>query len=103
MGNDPSLGCEHNEGYCRASICQTCQNWPDFEQRAVNDWNEKYPVGTEVVVWRDNGDALLTTTRSVAEVAASGYAWIWVNGIAGAYALMHVRPVKRLKDVQNGE
>jgi len=67
---------------------------------AVDQWNEKHPIGTEVVAWRDNGEAFLTQTISKAEVSASDDAWIWVEGIAGAYDLEYVRPVTRAKNVK---
>ncbi|RJR41888.1 MAG: hypothetical protein C4567_07980 [Deltaproteobacteria bacterium] len=48
--------------------------------------------GTLVVVWRDNGEALLTRTRSeVQEVG--GTPSVWMEGIAGCYALARVREV----------
>lgn len=65
-------------------------------QDQVDKWNATHPVGIEVVVWRDNGDALLTVTRSKAQGNVSGHPWIWVVGIAGAYSLDCVRPVTRL-------
>jgi hypothetical protein len=42
--------------------------------------------GDLVVVWRDNGEALVT------RVHEAGPGVVWVNGISGFYALSHVRP-----------
>jgi hypothetical protein len=65
-----------------------------LSQSTVDSFNEKYPVGTEVKVYRDNGDTLLTITRSAAEVCAAGYPVIWVKGIAGYYLLDRVVPIE---------
>jgi hypothetical protein len=48
--------------------------------------------GELVVVWRDNGDALLTTVREYGQ-SNGGIAVVWVNGIPSYYALAFVRPV----------
>jgi hypothetical protein len=49
-------------------------------------------VGTLVVVWRDNGQAFLTRTRS--DPFNTGGGWVVkVEGISGYYALERVRPV----------
>jgi hypothetical protein len=48
--------------------------------------------GDLVVVWRDNGQAFLTTIRSeIDDEKVPGL--IWVHGIASCYASSHVRPV----------
>ena len=57
----------------------------------VTTWNEKHPEGTRVVVRRDNGDVLETTTRSPAWVVG-GTAVVSVVGISGGYALERVTP-----------
>lgn len=62
-------------------------------QEQVERWNDKNPIGTPVIVWRDNGTAFATITRSLAEVSASGAPWILVKGIAGAYHLDYVRTI----------
>jgi hypothetical protein len=51
-----------------------------------------YPVGTVVDVTRDNGSVQRTKTRSAAEVMGCE-AVIWLEGIAGCYALSRVRAV----------
>ena len=48
--------------------------------------------GTLVVVWRDNGEALLTRTRSEVE-RKQGRATVFIEGIASCYALDAVREV----------
>lgn len=66
----------------------------------VREWNEKYPVGTVVGVWRDNGELLITRTKSQAYVR--GYenrttSFINVEG-AGNYHLGAVRPLTFYSD-----
>lgn len=60
----------------------------------VTRWNEKYVIGTPVSVRRDDGTAILTTTRSEAQVLGGHTAVIWLNGIAGCYLLSRVSPVR---------
>jgi hypothetical protein len=57
----------------------------------VREWNAKYPVGTPVLVTRDNGEVLDTVTRSVAWELC-GHAAVMVVGISGGYDLERVRP-----------
>lgn len=57
----------------------------------AKQWNELYPVGTRVIVWRDNGQALCTTTRSAAWDLDVGVPVVQVVGIPGCYALEKVR------------
>ena len=49
-------------------------------------------VGTLVAVWRDNGQVLITTTRSEAQELGKNQV-IHLHGVSGCYALSHVRPV----------
>lgn len=60
-------------------------------------WNEKYPIGTAVIVRRDNGDEFHTKTRSEAWTLDSGRDVVKVNGIAGGYALDRVGPDLKAK------
>lgn len=55
-------------------------------------WNDLHPVGTEVIVTRDDGSELRTRTRSVAWNIC-GHASVLVEGISGGYLLARVRPV----------
>lgn len=48
--------------------------------------------GTLVTVWRDNGEVLITTTRSEVK-NLHGQSVVWLNGISGCYAADRVRPV----------
>lgn len=54
---------------------------------AVTAWNAAHPIGTVVIVRRDNNDLLNTQTKSEAFVARNGQAVIFVFGISGYYLL----------------
>lgn len=56
------------------------------------EWNAQYPVGTSVIVVKDLGEHVETTTRSAAFVCNAGYAVIFCNGIRGYYLLDRVAP-----------
>lgn len=58
----------------------------------VENWNLKHPVGTRVVVRKDDGTKMTTVTRSQAELLSGHTPVIWVTGISGCYALERVRP-----------
>lgn len=61
-------------------------------RHALNDaeaWNVTHPAGSPVCVHRDNGEVLATVTRSGASIVGDT-ACVWVEGIAGAYALFRV-------------
>jgi hypothetical protein len=61
-------------------------------QRAqINRWNARYPVGTRVVVTRDNGSEIVTRTRSGAQLLSGHTAVIFLEGISGCYLLGRVR------------
>lgn len=64
----------------------------------VTDDQRELPCGAAVIVTRDDGSELQTTTRSVPFQCADGMSnaglWVvFVKGIAGYYALCRVRPV----------
>lgn len=60
------------------------------EARAVDLWNAQYPVGTNVVVKRDNGETMQTVTRSEAFLLSGHTAVIQLAGISGCYSLERV-------------
>jgi hypothetical protein len=49
-----------------------------------------WPIGTEVIVRRDNGEETRTRTRSGVDLVG-GEKVIWLEGIAGCYSLDRVR------------
>ncbi|WP_205522813.1 hypothetical protein [Myxococcus eversor] len=51
----------------------------------------KHPIGTQVVVTRDNGEEVRTKTRSEPWVLGGHSAVIMVEGISGGYSLERVR------------
>jgi hypothetical protein len=65
-------------------------------QALCNAWNLANAVGEPVRLIRDNGEVLITRTRSSAQVL-SGSAVIWLEGVAGCYHLNHVTPLRDLK------
>ncbi len=56
---------------------------------AVEKWNQQHPIGTPVTVRMDSGELRETATRSMAQMLGQS-AVIWVDGIAGCYALERV-------------
>ena len=56
-------------------------------------FNARYPIGARVSVRKDDGEAVITTTRSKASVLSGHSAVIWLDGIAGCYLLDRVSPV----------
>lgn len=58
-----------------------------------NEWNEKYLVGTHVMLTRDNGQRYPFITRSKACVLSEHSAVIWLEGMAGCYLLDRCEPV----------
>ena len=66
------------------------------DTQAVEDWNRAHPVGTPVLVHSvlpPRGPGRETRTRSAAVMSESGHAVVWLEGIAGCYALTHVVPL----------
>lgn len=51
----------------------------------VEAWNHEHPVGSKVVVHRDNGDALETTVTHEAVLLGGHSPVAWVDGISGCY------------------
>lgn len=64
-------------------------------QDDVDNWNRQYPIGTAVIVTKDNGAQVHTKTRSEASVMSGHSAVIWLKGISGCYALERCEPVVR--------
>lgn len=53
-------------------------------------WNERNPIGTRVLVQKDNGVKYPTRTRSEASVLSGHSAVIYLEGISGCYLLSRV-------------
>lgn len=68
--------------------------WPPSraeQERAVHAWNERHPVGASVRVRTDTRGTIETRTRSRAQMLSGHTAVVWLEGIAGCYALDRVR------------
>jgi len=61
-------------------------------QRQCDEWNRLHRPGDAVIVLKDTGLTVRSTTRSEASVFGGHSAVIWVNGISGCYALDRVWP-----------
>lgn len=68
-------------------------NRPKAEQRKVDEWNQRHPVGHAVTIRRDNGDTIITKTAAPAELLSGHSAVIWLEGISGCYLLCRVTPL----------
>lgn len=60
-------------------------------EKVVKAWNVAHPVGTRVVVTKDDGSKLKTTTRHPASLIAGYIPVVWVYEITGCYRLDRVR------------
>jgi hypothetical protein len=70
------------------------QNGTAAQERLVTAWNSKHPVGCKVEVTRDRGETMKTATRSEAQMLGGHTAVIWLEGIAGCYALERVKAIE---------
>jgi len=67
----------------------------------VDLFNARYPIGTPVLLKRDNGQTMETKTRSKAQVSGGHSAVIWLENVSGYYLLDRVTPLAEL-EAQNG-
>lgn len=72
-------------------------------EKMIEEWNENNPIGTPVLVRRDNGDIERLFTRSSAWMLGGHTPVVQVQGIVGCYALERVSavvdPVKAKADL----
>ena len=66
---------------------------PDIKklQKACDDFNEKYPVGTEVLLKRDFGPVIKIRVQHEAYVLSGHSAVAFFEGISGCYAISSVQ------------
>lgn len=64
----------------------------EAEKADVENWNAKYPVGTEVRVMRDRGGPVVTKTCSEAWMLSGHTAVVMLDGISGCYCLDRCKP-----------
>ena len=55
-------------------------------QRIVDKFNERFPVGTKLVLRKDSGE-VETEVRAPAEVMGGHSAVGWFEGVSGAYSI----------------
>lgn len=67
---------------------------PAKEQAKVDAWNAANKSGADVAYRRDNGKAILTKTRTEAQVLSGHTAVIWLEGISGCVDLMRVNAIE---------
>jgi hypothetical protein len=93
-GCTDEFGCDGGCWWVGPDLCSSCVTAAQWaaEQPTVQQWNDRHPVGTEVVVTRDDGTELRTATRSEAWTLGGGQAVVKVAGISGGYSLDRVRP-----------
>lgn len=61
-------------------------------QQQCDAWNAAHPIGTSVVVRKDNGINQQSQTSSEAYVMGGHSAVIFITGISGCYDLNRVSP-----------
>ncbi len=66
------------------------KRWTRKQQALVEQWLA-VPVGTAVIVTKDDGSEVFTGTRSGPQFLGGHTAVIWLDGIAGCYALERVQ------------
>jgi hypothetical protein len=62
-------------------------------QAQCDAFNARYPAGTPCSVRKDGGEAIITRTRSEAQVLSGHSAVIWLDDISGCYLLDRVSPI----------
>ena len=87
--NDPEVFTGINPAV--AGLPCTCGAWARGEAEV---WNRDHPVGTKVIVTRDDGTEFESKTRSKAWALGDHTAVVKVKGITGGYRLDRVRPGK---------
>lgn len=71
---------------CRNCICPVGTASKLTKLQAQCDvWNAAHPVGTTVVLTRDDGVKIRTETVSEAQVLSGHSAVIWMRGVRGCY------------------
>lgn len=60
-------------------------------RRRCEEWNKSNPIGTPVILRKDDGTEVDTVTTSEAQMLSGHTAVIWLKGISGCYALDRVR------------
>ncbi len=64
-------------------------------ESVVQEWNERYPPGTDVLLTNDDGEVEETKTRSIAWLLGSGHSVVSVEGRTGGYLLERIKPLSK--------
>jgi len=91
-GREGTNYCMACEAEARASEMRTPA------QVRSDEWNARYPIGTEVLLVDDYGDTTRTETRGTAYVLGEHTAVIAVEGRKGCYMLSRIRPLETTID-----
>ncbi len=95
-------GCVHGAEKDECRICKGETEMPavqpnyenaELKQQQVEAWNREHPVGSKVLVTRDNGETLETTVKREAELLGGHSPVAWVDGISGCYAISRITAV----------
>ncbi len=70
------------------------QKSPAENQKIVDKFNAKYPVGTAVNVTKDDGSIFPTTIKMEADVLGGHTPVGFFHGIAGGYDLTRIKPAR---------
>lgn len=74
-------------------LTSTALNVRPLSQEFCDAWNRTCPIGTQVMVTKDDGSQVVGKTRTEAWMANGQIAVVMVTGISGYYALCRVRKV----------
>jgi len=69
-------------------------------EKLIEEWNASNPIGTPVLVRRDNGDIEQSCTRSIAWMLGGHTPVVQVDGVVGCYALERCSAVVDLVKVK---
>lgn len=61
-------------------------------QKQCDEWNSNHPIGTHVILSRENGEIIHTRTRSTAQIVGGHSAVIWTEATPGCCLLDRVIP-----------
>jgi len=65
----------------------------ELKQQQVEAWNREHPIGSKVLVTRDNGETWETTVRIEAQLLGGHSPVAWIDGFSGCYAISRLTAV----------
>ncbi len=69
-----------------------------MKKSELKQWNKDFPIGTRVILTKDNQEEIKTTVRSKGWLLGNGMPLVLVEGIRGGYSISRIR-----KDEQDGD